>query len=333
MAYLPISRNLIQYVDGSGVPYSGAVLKAYKAGTATNLPMATSTAGTTTATSIELNSSGYPEINSNIVLPYINEDFKLALYPTQSAADSNTGAVWVTDNVPFTDLGTDFAATETGTGDAYEIAVILVPPTYTAGQELSFVASEANTGACSLNVNALGAKSIKLADGTDPYNNAIVANMIVYVKYDGTNYQLMNPRVSYIKPSFSVHKNGVSQTSVGTSLEIITWSTEEFDTNNNFASNRFTPTVAGKYLLSASLYFSVNLLGDSLDVAIYKNGALYKRRLFTTSNANSKLMTVTAIADANGTSDYFEIFGANITSADTVQGAATNTYWSGCKVD
>jgi hypothetical protein len=195
MAYLPIAKTVPQYMDSSGNPYSGAVLKAYKAGLATNISMATDTTGTTTATSIALNAAGYPELSGSIIIPHTNEDYKLALYPTQAAADSNTGSIWTVDNIPLTDLGSNFTATETGTGDAYEIALTLVPAAYTAGQDVYFIASEANVGACSCNVNSLGVRSIKLLDGSDPYNNAIVANMMVHLKDDGTNYQLINPNV------------------------------------------------------------------------------------------------------------------------------------------
>jgi hypothetical protein len=49
-------------------------------------------------------------------------------------------------------------------------------------------------------------------------------------------------------PSFSVHKNGTNQTVVTSTITLLTWSTESFDTNNNFdlSTGRFTPTVAGK---------------------------------------------------------------------------------------
>jgi hypothetical protein len=52
--------------------------------------------------------------------------------------------------------------------------------------------------------------------------------------------------------SFSANKNGTNQTvSSPTSgaWTKLTWSTESFDTNNNFANDRFTPTVAGTYII------------------------------------------------------------------------------------
>jgi hypothetical protein len=45
--------------------------------------------------------------------------------------------------------------------------------------------------------------------------------------------------------SFSVNKNGTAQTVTGSTETKLTWSTEVFDTNNNFAGDKFTPTVPG----------------------------------------------------------------------------------------
>lgn len=102
MAWLPTSNTPLQYMDENGDPYSGAVLKFYAAGTSTNISVATAQTGTPTVTSVALNSDGYPEVSSNTVIIFVDQDFKVALYPTQAAADSNTGALWTIDNIdPF----------------------------------------------------------------------------------------------------------------------------------------------------------------------------------------------------------------------------------------
>jgi hypothetical protein len=281
MSYLPIAKFVPQW----GSAYSGYVLKAYAAGTSTNISMATSTAGTTTATSIALNAAGQPEINSNIVLPHTNQDFKLSLYPSQAAADSNTGATWTIDNIPLTDLGTSFAATETGTGDAYEILLTLVPTDYTAGQDVFFIASEANTGACSLNVNSLGARSIKMLDGSDPYDNAIVANMIAHLKDDGTNYQLMNPNI--YTPAISGYVSGVTeyleadagadstQVEVHSVVTTATWESigpTGSGADNIWASMDIIPTGAKWIDIRLSLYLT-SAADNKLEVFTRTNGS------------------------------------------------------------
>ncbi len=111
MVWTPVSRTLPQYEDGSGDPFSGAVLKAYQAGTTTNITMAIDGDGTSPQTSIALNASGYPEVSSNEVIPYLDEDYKLSLYPTQAAADSDTGAIWTIDNIGVGTSGSIFGET------------------------------------------------------------------------------------------------------------------------------------------------------------------------------------------------------------------------------
>lgn len=102
MAWLPTSNTPLQYMDENGDPYSGAVLKFYEAGTSTNIAVATAQAGTPTVTSVALNSDGYPEVSGNTVVIFVDQDYKVAMYPTQAAADSNTGALWTIDNIdPF----------------------------------------------------------------------------------------------------------------------------------------------------------------------------------------------------------------------------------------
>lgn len=97
--YYPIAFQPTQFEISSGVPASGYVLKAYSAGTSTPISMYTDYTGGTSASTITLNASGYPAVSGNVVIPHLSENFKLALYATQAAADANTGAVWSVDNI------------------------------------------------------------------------------------------------------------------------------------------------------------------------------------------------------------------------------------------
>lgn len=94
MAWNPISKLPIQYYNpNTNTPYSGAVLKAYAAGTTTNINFATDSTGNTQISSVALNAHGYAESGGTVIIPHMSQDFKLALYPNQAAADSDTGAV------------------------------------------------------------------------------------------------------------------------------------------------------------------------------------------------------------------------------------------------
>lgn len=85
----------------------------------------------------------------------------------------------------------DYAVDSSGT-DAYEITITPAITSYTAGQRFSFKAGTANTGACTLNVSGLGAKTIKKDVSSDLATGDILANQIVEVEYDGTNMQLLS---------------------------------------------------------------------------------------------------------------------------------------------
>lgn len=59
------------------------------------------------------------------------------------------------------------------------------------GLPIVFKTNAANSAACTLNVNGLGAKSIKQADGSDPYSGQLANGALVSVAYDGTNFLLL----------------------------------------------------------------------------------------------------------------------------------------------
>lgn len=83
----------------------------------------------------------------------------------------------------------DYAASSAGT-DAYAITLTPAVTAYTTGDIYYFKADVANTGACTLNVNALGVKNIKIG-GADPITGTIAANSIVEVQYDGTSMNIL----------------------------------------------------------------------------------------------------------------------------------------------
>ena len=117
---------------------------------------------------------------SAIPLVYLDQDFSTISNATNDLA---TYSNYVTD---------------TGVADAYiaNYPANIVTTTVTAGLRLQFKAANANTGASNLQVQvnsvSIGSGSIKLTDGTALVANTIVANAIVDVQYDGTNFQLLS---------------------------------------------------------------------------------------------------------------------------------------------
>lgn len=84
-------------------------------------------------------------------------------------------------------------AADSQASDTYVITLTPIPTAYTAGMIVSFKANTLNTGACTLNVNSLGAIAIKKFGTTnDTATGDILAGQIVTVIYDGTNFQMVS---------------------------------------------------------------------------------------------------------------------------------------------
>lgn len=81
---------------------------------------------------------------------------------------------------------------DAGSTDAYAITVVPAITAYANGQEFTFKANTANTGACTLNVCGIGAITIKKDVSSDLVTGDILANQIVKVSYDGTNMQVLS---------------------------------------------------------------------------------------------------------------------------------------------
>lgn len=112
-------------------------------------------------------------------------------------------------------------------------------------------------------------------------------------------------------PSFSVYKNTNQTGIVTTTFTKVSWQTEIFDVNSNFASDRYTPTIAGKYILSCSVVWNDSAMEASktLVLDIYKNGARLKTTLMQSNGATKfQGQSLTIVAIANGSTDYFEVY-------------------------
>ena len=125
-------------------------------------------------------------------------------------------------------------------------------------------------------------------------------------------------------PAFSAY-NGSNMTVPANVATLISFTTERFDTNNNFASSRFTPTIAGKYPVNMAVTCGNPTVGYCLGY-IYKNGSAITQNWTRSPNSQITASTMTLV-DMNGTTDYLE--GFVYTDATTLQGAAVDTFFTG----
>jgi hypothetical protein len=67
---------------------------------------------------------------------------------------------------------------------------------YATGNLFSFVAANTNTGAVTINLNSLGAKSITKSGTTALAAGDLLSGQVHLIEYDGTRFQLINPSAS-----------------------------------------------------------------------------------------------------------------------------------------
>jgi aspartate aminotransferase-like enzyme len=137
-------------------------------------------------------------------------------------------------------------------------------------------------------------------------------------------------------PAFSAYAAAVLQTIPNDTLTKVLFQTEEFDTNNNYASSRFTPTVEGYYQLNAEVRLDGASGTGEMMIMLYKNGTGYKRgtnQSGTQIASNFWAMQVSTLVYANGTSDYFEIYvqqGSGGSVSVTAVDSPAITWFNGC---
>ena len=91
--------------------------------------------------------------------------------------------------------GATTIATVTGT-DTLTGSLTPAIAAYAAGNLFSFVAAATNTGAVTINLNSLGAKSITKQGTTALIAGDITSGRVQLIEYDGTRFQLLNPSSS-----------------------------------------------------------------------------------------------------------------------------------------
>jgi len=137
--------------------------------------------------------------------------------------------------------------------------------------------------------------------------------------------------VSGNMPAFSAYLSA-DQTVTSTVITKVAYNTEVFDTNSNFASNRFTPTVAGYYQLNATICGQSSGTITQLIGYIYKNGSSYRFGVLLAVTQNSRA-AISDLIYMNGTTDYLEIY-ARLDGTGTLQfsSGSDSSSFSACLV-
>ena len=136
---------------------------------------------------------------------------------------------------------------------------------------------------------------------------------------------LTTQKINY--PAFEARLSSTQTVSDGVDTKV-QFDTEVFDTNNcydNTTNYRFTPTVAGKYMIYGSVRGSANTNLSNLQKVmtfIYKNGSEYTSQFridLRNNNGTQASTSFSQVLELNGSTDYVEIYSQSDVSADTPQ--------------
>jgi hypothetical protein len=128
-------------------------------------------------------------------------------------------------------------------------------------------------------------------------------------------------------PSFRV-VYGATQTISTSTWTKMSFNAEQWDTNSNYDTSnyRFTPTVAGYYQFNAAGYMSTP--NGRIIISIRKNNGEYAVGNCRASDYNGGInISVSTLAYANGTTDYFEAWFYQENGSNASINAAGQLSW------
>lgn len=278
------------------------------------------------------------EVASNVTGTYGNVRFgSLFLSNTTSSADNTSGAlvvgggVGITGNInlvynPVTAIGSAIQLTGKDTQGGTGWFDFLKVTNTTSGATNPNKSIRLNsTGGLEVINSAYSATLLTLTDA----GALSVASTMSSTGFYVNNKQAVNG------PAFRAYIAG-AQTITSGSQQKVVFGSETFDTNSNFASSTFTPTVEGYYQLNATVRIAGSSGTGECMITIWKNGSEYARgnnESGTEQGASWYSMQVSDLAYANGSTDYFEIYIQQTSggSRDTTAGQNIS-YFSGVMV-
>lgn len=164
-----------------------------------------------------INSTGQPVVTGTVISSTAFNALTADLATGLSTTITKNGQTTPTANLPmggfkFTGVGSgtasdDFATvsqvqnsygtflTAAGT-DTITATTSPALTAYAVGQLFNFVAAGTNTGAVTINISGLGAKSIKQSGSTALVGGDLVSGTTYQIMYDGTNFQLIRGGLS-----------------------------------------------------------------------------------------------------------------------------------------
>lgn len=195
-----------------------------------------------------------------------------------------------------------------------------------AGDYVTFVDYAGTFTANPLTINPNGKKINGSTSNASLSSNGASVTLVYadetrgWIPYSGLVISPLHPA-----PAFSAYQSA-SQPVTGSVVSGVQLQTKEFDTNSNFASSRFTPSVAGYYQLNGAV--SVATTPCLLWVSIAKNGAVYKTGNQVDGSVSG---AVSSLVYLNGSTDFVELW-VYLSVGQYLSATLGGTYFNGAMV-
>jgi|694.fasta_scaffold58463_7 hypothetical protein len=190
-----------------------------------------------------------------------------------------------------------------GTGDAITLATVPNPfsAAYATGQQFLMKATAANTiAAPTINVGALGAKTIKLPGGSALSTPQWAINDMLLFLYDGTDMILVSGN-SVANAAFATTLTLTRNTQTGTTYTVLTGDRAKYVTHNNASATAVTlPQANGTTFGGGWYYWTENIGAGTVTITptistINLGSAIVLRQgewaLITSDNTNYRALT------------------------------------------
>ena len=164
-------------------------------------------------------------------------------------------------------------AADTGSANAYVVTLSPAPTAYVTGMEVVFKATNANTTASTINVNALGAKSIVKNASSALISGDISANQIITLRYDGTNFVIQGTVRAVLSDDWIAATDGATIT-----LDL---------SNRSSYRLKFKTTLGGNRTIALS-----NVLNDTFMIQLNQDGTGSRTVTWPGIKADTVTMTI-----------------------------------------
>jgi len=243
-----------------------------------------------------INTAGQPVVTGTTITSTAFNLLTADLASGLTTALTKDGQTTPTANIPMgtfkiTGLGAGTAATDAAqygqlqTG-ANKIATVsgtdtltgsLTPAiaAYTTGDLFSFVAVATNTGASTINLNSLGAKSITKSGTTALGAGDLVSGQVYLIEYDGTRFQLLNPSTSTPSGILPIVNGGTGASTLA-GASIATYTGTETLTNKTVEAGTFTNGYTEEVATAnTSTAYTIDLANGSVQILTLTGNCTY----------------------------------------------------------